>query len=74
MQLKIGLGASYTIRPGNTVGLFYSSQTHWSSVHSVYAEHTLSRLQNAQQSSSGKKYTIISGLPDLQYIFNIHIY
>ena len=28
MQLKPGLGASYTIRPGNGVCLFYSFQTH----------------------------------------------
>jgi len=28
MKLKPGLGASYAIRPGNGVGLFYSSQTH----------------------------------------------
>jgi len=27
MKLKPGLGASYTIRPGNRVGLFYSSRT-----------------------------------------------
>ena len=28
MKLKPGLGASYAIRPGNGVGLFYSSRTH----------------------------------------------
>ena len=28
MKLKPGLGASYGIRPGNGVGLFYSSWTH----------------------------------------------
>jgi len=28
MKLKLGLGASYTIQPGNGVALFYSSQTH----------------------------------------------
>jgi len=27
-KTKPGLGASYTIRPGNGVGLFYISQTH----------------------------------------------
>ena len=28
MKLKPGLGASYTIRPGNGVDLFYSPDTH----------------------------------------------
>jgi len=28
MKLEPGLGASYTIRPGNGVGLFYSCWTH----------------------------------------------
>ena len=28
MKLKLGLGDSYTIRPGNGVGLFYCSWTH----------------------------------------------
>jgi len=28
MELKPGLSAAYTIRPGNGVGLFYKSQTH----------------------------------------------
>jgi len=32
MKLKPGLGASYAIRPGNGVGLFYSSRTHTVSV------------------------------------------
>jgi len=27
-KLKPGLGTSYTIRPGNGMGLFYSSRTH----------------------------------------------
>jgi len=36
MQLEPGLGASYTIRPGNGVGLFYSSYTHPDSLYRVY--------------------------------------
>ena len=32
MKLEPGLGASYAIRPGNGVGLFYSSRTHTGAV------------------------------------------
>jgi len=28
-----GLGASYTIRPGNRVGLFYTTRTHMVDLH-----------------------------------------